>query len=167
MVQFGHTGVGIAVGLTTYHYLGDINPALTLISAGAAGVVSHYLADLIPHGHFFKYKDYKSKVWLVIVFDLIMSVLATALTSFYKFDLSLLTWSILFGVGGSQLPDIVAGFTHMGWVKKVGILKAEDYIHNSTHWHGKLHQALDWDFKRDIYQVIIFITGLLTILFWK
>ncbi len=166
MIAFGHTGIGIGVGLGTYYLLGDSNPTLTLLTAGSAGFVSHYLADLVPHGHFTNFKDYKSKVWKPIVFDLGLTFLIVFVLSYFKFGFSLKTWSILFGIGGAQLPDVIDGLMYLGLLPIKGPLKLENKLHILTHWHGKFEKGLMWDLKRDIYQVIIYLLALLLIIKW-
>ncbi len=71
MVAFGHTAIGVGVGMVTFHLVGDANPVLGSVTALGGGIVSHYLADLVPHGHFFEDPDnYKRYALPIIVFDL-------------------------------------------------------------------------------------------------
>ncbi len=59
MVGFGHTAVGATVGLITYSYLASDKDLEGLVIAGAAGVISHYITDFIPHGHFVAWNKVK------------------------------------------------------------------------------------------------------------
>lgn len=164
MVAFGHTAIGALIGAYTYQYLGDANPAYGLLVAGSAGLISHYLFDSIPHGHFFREDQYQKKVGLVIVFDLAFSVIIYLLTAF---TFSQANWLyvlyILYGIGGSQLPDILDGLIYTKRLPKTGILKWEFQFHNETHWHGKHQKALLWSIW-DTWQVLLFFFGLYVLL---
>ena len=142
MVAFGHTAVGTLVGLITYQYLKDTNPAITLITAGTAGVISHYIADFIPHGHFIRHNDFKKRVWEIIIFDLGFSVVLLLAISYFNFGQSLKTFAILFGIAGSQLPDVLDGLIYIKVLKAKGILKLENNFHIAMHWHGKFEKSL-------------------------
>lgn len=161
MVAFGHTAVGTLVGLGVYQYLGASDPVTGVVVAGAAGLVSHYLADLMPHGHFIKHKDFKSKVYLEIIFNLFLSIALILGLIFFQEGLSTKWWYVLFGIGGAQLPDVLDGLIYIGFFPNKGIIKTENKFHQWTHWHaiwkkGILIDGLPWEFwKRDIWQVIV------------
>src|SRR5258708_3783439 len=159
MVSFGHTAVGTVVGLSTYHYFGDQNPALGLLAAGSAGVISHYITDLIPHGHFFKFSEYGKKVRYIIIFDLFLSIALFLYLSYLRFGLMVGLFYILFGIGGSQLPDVLDGLIYTKALPKSGFLKLENRFHQSTHWHGTLYKTLPWSIW-DIWQVGVAVIAL-------
>jgi hypothetical protein len=160
MVSFGHTAVGVIVGVTTFQYLGQADLATGLIIAGSAGVISHYIADFIPHGHFNMPKGYKKDILKIIVFDLFLSIILFLGITYLKQGFSRHFWYILFGIGGSQLPDVIDGLIYTNLLKAKGILKAENNLHEAVHWHGVLHLG-----KKDIWQVLVVITALIWIFF--
>lgn len=167
MVAFGHTAVGALVGLVSYQQLGNSDPLTGLLITGTTGVISHYIMDCIPHGHFFREKEYKKKVGLVIIFDLFLSIALYLLTAYYFSSSNLLyTAYILFGIGGSQLPDILDGLIYIDVLPKKGLIKLEHTIHVATHWHGKKEKAILWSIW-DIWQVVIFFAGLYLLLITK
>ena len=167
MVAFGHTAIGALVGLAAYQQFGNTDPYTGLIIAGTAGVVSHYIMDCFPHGHFFREKDYKKKVGMVIIFDLFLSIALYLLTAYYFSSSNLLyTAYILFGIGGSQLPDILDGLMYIGFLEKKGLIKLEHKLHNATHWHGRKEKAILWSIW-DIWQIVIFFVGLYILLITK
>ena len=84
MIAFGHTAVGAAVGLAGYHYFGQGDPITGLVLTGAAGVISHYVTDVIPHGHFFNVRDYKQKILPLIFYDVLLGVAAFLGTTYLK-----------------------------------------------------------------------------------
>lgn len=156
MVAFGHTAVGTLVGLAASEYFGNSNPTLGLTLAAASGVVSHYITDFIPHGHLIRHRDFKKKVVWEIIFDLSLSIALIIYLAYLKDGLNLRLLYILFGIGGSQLPDILDGLYYIGCLKKKGFLAAENNLHVATHWHGRFDKALMWG-KRDVWQICILI----------
>lgn len=163
MVSFGHTAIGAVVGLYTYDLISD-KPIEGLLIAAAAGIVSHYILDFIPHGHWFRHKDYKKKIFNVIIFDLFLFFLIFAGFAYYRFGLNTEFLYILFGIGGAQLPDVLDGLLYIGVIKKKGFFKIENNFHQALHWHGKLNKSLIWG-KRDVWQVIVLVLALFII--WK
>lgn len=163
MVAFGHTALGASVGLLTYHILGRGDIALGLIVSGTAGVISHYLADLIPHGHFFNESGYKNKIFWVIIFDLLLSLLLFLTTAHLSRDSAEKILYLLFGIGGAQLPDALDGLIYIDLLPRSGILKWENNFHRSTHWHGTGKNTLLIGY-RDLWQLATVIISLYLII---
>lgn len=160
MIAFGHTAVGASIGLATYQLIGGTDIALGLITAGSLGIVSHYITDFIPHGHFFKEKAYKSKVIYVIIFDLLLSVLLFLSTAHFAGGSPEQLLYILFGIGGAQLPDVLDGLIYIDLLPIVGFFKLENNFHRYLHWHGVGKKSLLIG-KRDIWQASVVILSLL------
>lgn len=163
MVSFGHTATGTIVGLAVYNLIPSHSVEGLLLATGA-GIVSHYIFDLVPHGHWFRHKDYKKKIFNVIILDLLLFFLVFVGIAYHRFGLNIELLYILFGIGGAQLPDILDGFIYIGVIKKKGFFKIENNFHQATHWHGALNKSLIWG-KRDIWQVIVLVLALLLV--WK
>lgn len=154
MIAFGHTAVGVLVGIGTYQVLGGSNVIEGSAVAFSVGVASHYLFDFIPHGHFFGPKDYKRKVFLTIIFDLLLSLILFTYLSFTRFGISDQFFYILFAIAGSQAPDILDGFIYIDILPNKGLIKAENNLHRLMHWHGKDKNTLLIS-RFDIWQVLI------------
>lgn len=163
MVSFGHTAMGSAVGIATYYYLGGQNPALGLFLSGAAGTVSHYFTDFIPHGHFIRPRDFKKKIFQIVIFDLAFSVLLFSGLAYLSFGADLKLLYVLFGIGGAQLPDVLDGLIYSGVLPQKGFFKLENQFHNVLHWHGSGNKALMWGVL-DIWQVLAVLLSLWLIL---
>ena len=163
MVAFGHTALGTTIGLYGSQVFSISEPLTGLISTAGAGFISHYIADLIPHGHLIKFKDYRKKLLAVIFFDVFLGLVLFLGLAYQKFDLSLNFLYILFGIGGSQLPDIIDGLIYTKFLPNTGLLKLENTFHSGTHWHGDKYKALAWG-KRDIWQVTVVIASLIFLL---
>lgn len=150
MIAFGHTAVGAAVGLQVYHLSSSSEPVLGLILAGSSGMLSHYIMDIIPHGHFFvdrKYNYFRNTA-LTLLFDLLLGVIIFGGIPFLDGGPSLIFWYIMFGIGGAQLPDILDNLIHLKILPRWGLLKLENHYHQETHWHGKHENGLlmsKWD----------------------
>ncbi len=162
MVAFGHTAVGTLVGIASYQAFGKGDIALGLIASGFLGILSHYLMDLIPHGHFFRgTENYKKMiiVW-VIIFDLVIpAVFLLSLSHLFGKNITQILY-ILFAIGGAQLPDVLGGLKRIDLLPNLKIFKVENVFHMGTHWHGAEEKALLWGF-RDIWQVLAFVLAVL------
>lgn len=162
MVAFGHTAIGVIVGVASYKYLGQTNLVEGLVITGAAACVSHYLADSIPHGHFIKFGNYKIGIGSIIVFDLVLSILLFLGIGYLKYNFSEKLLYLMFGIGGSQLPDVIDGLIYTHAIKPKGLFKIEDDLHHLTHWHGNGPRALLLSI-RDIWQVFVVLIALFLI----
>lgn len=155
MVAFGHTAVGAGIGLIALNYYHGDDAVVGLSVTFGVATISHYIADFIPHGHFFKANAYNQKIIYAIIFDLFLSVVITLGIVFYRegFDMKFLY--VLVGISGSQLPDIVDGLIYTKVLPNKGLLKIENTFHNRfIHWHGIGNKALMWG-QRDIWQISI------------
>lgn len=157
MVAFGHTAVGVIVGVGTYQLFGHGDLAAGLIATGILGVVSHYIMDCVPHGHFFKGEaNFEHLIIWIILFDLLLPVLFLLATAHYIGKTPVEILFVLFGIGGSQLPDVIDSLMKIRLLPKAKLLKLENKFHQSTHWHGKGEKTLLFTFF-DIWQIAVFI----------
>lgn len=157
MVAFGHTAVGSLVGLAAYSVLQDQNPAMGLVTTGALAVVSHYITDFVPHGHYIPHQQFKQKVLYAVIFDFLLSFVLFMSLAYLSYGLNLKTLYILFGIGGANLPDVLDGLYYLKVIPNRGIFKIENRFHQSTHWHavwkkGVLIDGLPLG-KKDIWQL--------------
>lgn len=164
MVAFGHTAVGVIVGVTAYNYFGQSNSINGLVATGALGVVSHYIADFIPHGHFFKPDKFHKYIMPVIIFDLLIPIVVFLGITYFKDGFSGKLLYIMFGIGGSQLPDVIAGLGLAGFIKAKGPLKIEERFHEGLHWHGSGSDALLLGLI-DIWQALMILIAFLLVVF--
>lgn len=153
MVAIGHTAVGASIGLLTYQYITQ-DPFIGITIASTTSLASHYFFDLLPHGHFSKYKDFKKYLPLILVFDLFLGILIFSGIALLKFSFSLPTYFIIFAILTSQLPDVLGGFVHAKLFTPKGLLKKEFDFHVNTHWHGKFGESLLIS-KTDLWQLAV------------
>lgn len=164
MIAFGHTAIGTAVGLYTTTLTQD--PISGCLTAFGIGIISHYIADFIPHGHLFgiNTKNYKSRIVQAIILDLLLSLIIFVGIAFWRFEFNYQFWFILFGITGSQLPDVLDGLIYLKFFPKKGFFKVENDFHQLLHWHGRGEKGLKWAFlRRDFWQVGIVLAVLVSL----
>ncbi len=154
MVAVGHTAVGVIVGVTAYQFLGQGGIVTGLLAAGTIGVASHYLGDFIPHGHFVKPDKLKKVLLPIIIFDLLLPIILFLGLLYLKDGFSQRMLYIMFGIGGTQLPDVLDGLLFIGFIKNKGLIKAENDFHQGLHWHGTGDKTLLLGL-RDIWQILL------------
>lgn len=164
MVATGHTAVGVIVGVTAYHFFGQGDLTTGLVLTGAAGVAFHYLADFIPHGHFFMPKDFKKYIVPVIIFDVFLPAALFLAGAYLKNGLNEKFLYVMFGIGGSQLPDMLDGLIYAAKLKRGNLLKTESDFHQDLHWHGRGLKTLLLGY-RDIWQVLIILVAVFLVIF--
>lgn len=164
MIALGHTSVGVIVGVTAYNFLGQGNLAGGLIIAGSAGMISHYLMDAIPHGHFTIAKNYKRSILPIIIFDLLLPIIFFLEAIYLNNGVGVKFLYVLFAIGGAQLPDVIAGLIYIKIIKDKGLLNIEDNLHGVLHWKGKNSQVLllGW---LDIWQLLVILSALFLVIF--
>lgn len=164
MIALGHTGIGTLIGIASYQTLGKGDIALGLVATGCAGVISHYLADLLPHGHFFGAGKYEKLIIWVILFDLMLPVLLILGLAHYLGRSGSEILYILFGIGGAQLPDVLDGLKTIRLLPKIGLLEAENKFHQSTHWHGIGDKLIMISFF-DVWQFLVLTSAIIVLIF--
>ncbi len=163
MIALGHTAIGTIIGISTYNLVGQGDLTSGLIIAGAAGVVSHYITDFIPHGHFVRLDKLKNYLMPIIAFDLLLPIILLLSGLYLKNGFTDQFFYILFGIGGAQLPDIFDGLIFINFIVNKGLAKKEYDFHQGLHWHGKDSKTLLLG-ALDIWQLgMVFVALYLTI----
>ncbi|MBI3486257.1 hypothetical protein HY025_04960 [Candidatus Daviesbacteria bacterium] len=163
MIAFGHTGAGASIGLLGYSLYKDSNPILGLGYTAGLGIISHYILDFVPHGHFVKPAKLHKYLIPILVGDVFLSVLIFLGADFLKEGLTLRFLYILFGIGGSLLPDIVDGLMEIKYLPRNLLFKIEYGFHKGLHWHGKDGKTRLLDFI-DIWQIALILYSLFLML---
>lgn len=166
MIAFGHTAVGVIVGVSAYQFLGHGDLATGLVTSGSVSFASHYLMDAIPHGHFFMSNDYRKSIVPIVIFDLFFSLVIFLGGVYLQNGFGDKLFYVMFGVGGSHLPDVIDGLINIKIIKARGLLKIENNIHQRLHWHGRGNKTLLLGL-RDIWQLLIIMISLLLMIFNK
>ncbi len=159
MIASGHNAIGTTVGLVVATYTNDPIPAF--LAAVSFGLVFHYLADFVPHGHIISNKEFGNLPPLLFL-DLFGSFLIFYSFTLLKFGFSHTSLIVLIAIGASLLPDVVEGLLYFKKIPKIGIIRWENSMHQYLfHWHGHHEKALMWAITRDSWQISIVILSLL------
>lgn len=162
MIAVGHMAAGYIVGNVVLSITND--PSTSLAAGFLTGIVSHYVLDYVPHGHFGVKAEYTRLTLntLYIYIDVFGGGLLFLWLSYQKFGFSLNTLTLLVAVFGSILPDLISAIDKVffGHALREGILKSESKFHNSTHWHGKGEKTLLLSI-RDIWQFSLVLIAVL------
>lgn len=153
MVAWGHTATGALIGAASYSYFSD-KPLEGLFIAGAAGIISHYIIDLIPHGHFVSDKILEKNLWKIILFDFLLSVFIFLFVIYQTSGPGLKFLFIFFGISGAIFPDVLKGMYLFKINKADRLFSAERKFHEGTHWYGIKERLTMLSFT-DIWQVAV------------
>lgn len=153
----------------------DSFPAL-LACLFIVGIISHYLTDLVPHGHYkepeMALKHYMAKpkeerrsipriTLLIGLADLLVSLFIFITIFWVLLGLSSL---IYLGVAfaGTQLPDLIMIANKSGIVSGNKFVQLEESFHGGPiHWHDQKNgRARLWSWT-DIWQILVFILAIL------
>jgi hypothetical protein len=146
-----HAAIGALVGVAMPH------PVLSF----SAGVVSHFLTDLIPHGDDDLYQEYKKgnkklRAYLHVAVDAVVTI--GLVFSMFWFRDFVNPAAIIAGVVGGVLPDVLVGLCE--------VLKprADSRLYRALAWfhgvHMKNHRhVIHWvmDDKKDISEIAGFV----------
>lgn len=169
MVAFGHSAVGAIVGASvavasapTTAWWAKVLMVIVL------GVFSHYLFDLIPHGHYdinFKHLRKDKNFWIFLA-DTIGASIILLLVAYATVGFTLGLLLVIVGIGAASAPDIWEASVERGIIPKSGFTKLHKKFHtNFLHWHNQPHSHLSgharpWSIT-DVWQVTVFIVALL------
>ncbi len=171
MLAFGHNSVGALVGLATFTYVPETVPVtVRFLIALVAGVISHYLTDRIPHGHYeFAPSRVTKKMAALFLLDFGGSMTVLTACAFWRFGFSEMLLGIFVGMWAAQLPDIFEGFVNVGVIPFSNPVKKHRNFHYYT-MHAKTpHHLLmtdeisrKWSYT-DAWQVGCFVVAILAL----
>ena len=139
MIAVGHTSVGIVLGVATTELLhpSTLPLPLEIVAVGAAGLASHYLMDLVPHGHYdFNQQGLTRRQKLTFGLDFILPISLVVIYLLASFGLGRISWLVGAGILGSQLPDLLMGLRSKKLLPDWPWLSVEAQFHSQTHWHN-------------------------------
>ena len=144
MIAVGHTSVGIVLGVATTEILHpSILPLpLEIVAVGAAGLASHYLMDLVPHGHYnFNQQGLTQRQKLTFGLDFILPICLVGIYLLTNFGFGRISWLVGAGILGAQLPDLLMGLRSKKLLPDWSWLSSESHLHSQTHWHNPTNPA--------------------------
>jgi hypothetical protein len=137
MIAVGHTSVGVIVGIGVLAITEGQSPLVAVSVAYVAGVASHYLMDLIPHGHYdFNGENPTYRSISLLCLDLFLPISIFSLFLLLKFGLSTPLYVSFMAIAGAQAPDVLQGMLARGIFPRRGLFQDETHFHMWTHWHN-------------------------------
>ncbi len=172
MIAVGHTSVGVLMGLAGAAVLPESVPLWgQVLLVGVAGVASHYVMDMMPHGHYeFDSKRPSQQENLTLLNDLLVPIVVVGLLLLWRHGVDATSWLVAAGVVGAQLPDVFDGLLARGTIPPFGWARREHAFHSWTHWHNPKDSAkatsqggrrLGWS---DAWQAIVGLVALVCLL---
>lgn len=173
MIGFGHTSTGILIGVGATRVLPEnTSSPIQILIVILLGIVSHYLADFIPHGHYvIDPKKPSRKSLIIFALDTFGTAVILLGIALYKYGLALNFWLIFFAILGAQLPDIWQGIKALVTIKNNAFVRFETHMHNNiAHWHNPPHSPIPgggrpWAWT-DAWQICILLIALLCLLYY-
>lgn len=157
MVILGHASVGAISGIAVHQAFHQQAPFMwVLLIALVIGVLSHYVTDWIPHGHFHINLGYPSTIAnAAILVDFIGSVLLMLVLTWLAAGFAMV-WSVVaVTVFGAVLPDVVEVLQNHKILPRWRWLKAHTRFHiKYLHWHNANGRPLPWRWI-DVWQVAV------------
>ncbi len=143
MIAIGHTSVGVIIGVTATQLLPASIPLPAAVTAvGLISLASHYVMDLIPHGHYnFNKQQLTSQQKLYFSLDFILPIFLITIYLLSSSGFSHLTWLVGAGITGAQLPDLLMGLRSKELLPNWNWLRREALYHSQTHWHNPTNKA--------------------------
>lgn len=163
MTSFGHNTVGALIGISVFSYASGLSSATAVALVFTLGLLSHYLCDALPHGHYsgVNYKDLsKLRTKLVPSIDFLSSLLLILLFIIFSISDSRALLLASVGIFSAQLPDLLDLLIEFKIIKKGRLMKAHRYFHwNIIHWHNPPQDDSEYPIGRswsysDIWQVV-------------
>jgi len=172
MIASGHNsiGAGLAIGAMYIDNFTEITDSNIVLYGFLAilGIILHYVADAIPHGHYkqplrkIKHhaKDIQLTTFLIGLVDMIASLAVFIYLFVHFFGTPSLSY-LAVAITASQLPDMLMLANDTGIASNNPIVKFEQKLHaGPVHWHdSKNGDARKWSWT-DVWQIAIFMLGI-------
>ena len=180
MIASGHNSTAALLAVTAIH----INEQTDLLNSYpllltclfVVGIISHYLTDLIPHGHY-KQPEMALKHYMARPKAERKSIpTITLLIGLADFMLSLIVFIVIFWIllgtssliylgvafAGTQLPDLIMIANKSGIGSNNKFVQIEQSFHGGPiHWHDQKNgQARLWSWT-DTWQILVFVLAIL------
>lgn len=170
MIAFGHSSFGVIAGAVVIATLGQagVSTWLLLIVAFLFGIITHYIGDFIPHGHYkFGAKHISIKSLTIFSLDFFGAILFLLSLTYIQvgFGLELLIFGA--AIAGAQLPDIWEAAVDLEFVPNSTFAQSHRHFHyDILHWHNEpKHSRTGRPIRlSDLWQVGVFLISIWIIL---
>lgn len=155
MVSFGHSSGGVIIAIAVARSLPQLGVGTQLALIIILAVLSHYLLDYIPHGHYkFEFPRASRNSWALLLIDGVGGALLVLSAITWRYGTGQMLLLAATGLAAANLPDVFTAAVKMGFIPQWLWVKAHQKLHLGTiHWHSP-HPShpLPWG-ARDIWQV--------------
>lgn len=158
MIASTHLAAGAAAGVLSYRFVFKSDSVYGIIGALIAGIVSHFLLDMIPHAdeELYRPNGLSNFLPLILSAELTFSFLAIYWCGVSWPNLNYQNRYLVAGMIGGALPDVphvLMGALKIDWK----ILRWADSI--NVYFHTSLHPASFWQgFLPEIFFLVISLT---------
>jgi hypothetical protein len=129
-------------------------------------LVFHYVIDAVKHGEYIKTFDSKvafKNTWWKVVLDLLLGfILIISIIIFKKFDF-LTIRNISIGIFFSMFPDLL---TFIYWKTRWKFFEKFYRFHSWCHRLPRFSPERKWNFKNEIYEIAMFLTAIVILIFF-
>ncbi len=139
MIAVGHTSLGVVSGAIVVTVLPQtINLPVAISIAFITGLISHYLADLIPHGHYdFRPRHPTFKSLTLLGVDVILPILFFGWLVYSALGLNGEVWILVAAVAGALIPDSLDVLVRLAALPNWQIFAWHQRFHRQLHWHNQ------------------------------
>jgi len=151
LIASTHLTVGAAVGVLSYRYVLKTDSIWGIGWVVAAGIVSHFLLDMIPHSEEELYRPSGAEQWMPIILSLELGLtfLAIYFCGAKSWSANYQNTCLMAGMMGGALPDmphVVINTLKVNWQWLQTIDQVNVFFHTSAHvnslWWGFTPQVL-------------------------
>lgn len=165
MIILGHASIGTVAGIAIHQSLAPQLPLIAIMAiAFVVGLVSHYLTDAIPHGHYHINLRYPSAAATrTLYIESIGSIVLMLLLVWLNVGVVPLWWVITACITGAVLPDFVEAMQNYKIIPRTRWLRAHTRFHTKfLHWHNVADRPRPWNIT-DIWQVATAVVAIMFI----
>lgn len=138
MIAVGHSSIGAMIGVGVAVATPGLAWPMRVALAFGLGIISHYPADWLPHGHYhIRLKMLSWRSLSLIALDVLGIAGLLLGIAWLRFGLNPGFWLAGVGIAGALAPDVFEVATRIGLVPHWRWVRAHHYFHlKKLHWHS-------------------------------
>lgn len=139
MIAVGHSSVGVLVGVAVLSVARPATPVWILVAlALILAVISHYVCDFVPHGHYYiDNKKLTARSIGTLFVDFIGGVVLLLALATRKYGVGPELLVVAAGMLGALAPDMFESSIKLKLIPKTAMVKREMAFHGAMHWHDE------------------------------
>lgn len=139
MIAIGHTSIGAVIGMAVASATPGLPLSARLLIVALTAIISHYICDWIPHGHYHvRWHQMSLKTFVLALIDLGLFSSVLLYLAWLHFGLGATFLIVMLGMTAAMLPDFFEGSVRIGLIPQWRWVRAHHYFHiKKMHWHSK------------------------------